>query len=122
MSFILLVDQIRPCPLRFSFKPSFPLKDDKYTPHFNPQTICALPVGHYTRKYIHNYYSRKRYLEGLKTKNSVVRYWINCYSVPVVIEAYTIIRRYEVCQNIFHQYVQIFSQERVRSMENKFRT
>ncbi|CAB3976877.1 spermatogenesis-associated 17-like [Paramuricea clavata] len=29
--------------------------------------------GYYTRKYMHNYYSRKRYLEGLKTKNSIVR-------------------------------------------------
>ena len=29
--------------------------------------------GYYTRKYIHNYYSRKQYLEGLVIKNEIVR-------------------------------------------------
>ncbi|XP_072031080.1 spermatogenesis-associated protein 17-like [Amphiura filiformis] len=29
--------------------------------------------GYYTRKYIHNYYSRKQYLEGLVVKNEIVR-------------------------------------------------
>ncbi|XP_028402897.1 spermatogenesis-associated protein 17-like [Dendronephthya gigantea] len=35
--------------------------------------IQKLWRGYHTRKYVHNYYSRKRYLEGLKTKNSIVR-------------------------------------------------
>lgn len=30
-------------------------------------------VGYYVRKYIYNYYSRKRYLEGVVIKNEVVR-------------------------------------------------
>jgi hypothetical protein len=29
--------------------------------------------GYYTRKYIFNYYSRKRYLDGLVIKNEIVR-------------------------------------------------
>lgn len=31
------------------------------------------PSGFYVRKYIYNYYSRKKYLEGVLTKNEVVR-------------------------------------------------
>ncbi|XP_002739260.1 spermatogenesis-associated protein 17-like [Saccoglossus kowalevskii] len=29
--------------------------------------------GYYTRKYVHNYYSRKQYLEGLMVKNEIIR-------------------------------------------------
>lgn len=30
--------------------------------------------GYYIRKYVFNYYSRKRYLEALQIKNEIVRY------------------------------------------------
>ncbi|XP_033110531.1 spermatogenesis-associated protein 17-like [Anneissia japonica] len=36
--------------------------------------------GYYTRKYIHNYYSRKKYLEGLVIKNEFVRQQLQEYS------------------------------------------
>ncbi|XP_033641251.1 spermatogenesis-associated protein 17-like [Asterias rubens] len=36
--------------------------------------------GFYTRKYIFNYYSRKRYLEGLLVKNQIVRQELEEYS------------------------------------------
>lgn len=43
-----------------------------------PQMLSLLQVqktwrGFYTRKYIFNYHSRKKYLEGLKIKNEIVR-------------------------------------------------
>ena len=36
--------------------------------------------GFYTRKYVANYYSRRRYLEAVKVKNEVVRFVIVFYS------------------------------------------
>lgn len=91
----------------------------KITVSFTPLNNCkvcvhTLPVGYYTRKYIHNYYSRKQYLEGLKTKNLIVRYCINCSNSALSLDPSD--------QNIFHPSLQTFAQERIRSMENKFRT
>ena len=31
-------------------------------------------IGFYVRKYIYNYYSRKRYLQGIVAKNEMVRW------------------------------------------------
>jgi len=43
--------------------------------HYNAMAtkIQKMWRGFYTRKYVSNYYSRKRYLEGLKKKNEIVR-------------------------------------------------
>ncbi|XP_071963738.1 spermatogenesis-associated protein 17-like [Antedon mediterranea] len=43
--------------------------------------------GYYTRKYIHNYYSRKKYLEGLVVKNEFVRQQLQEYSELKAVEA-----------------------------------
>ncbi|XP_070577450.1 spermatogenesis-associated protein 17-like [Ptychodera flava] len=42
--------------------------------------------GYYTRKYIHNYYSRKQYLEGLMIKNSIVRQELSEYTEQMALE------------------------------------
>ncbi|CAH1263256.1 SPATA17 [Branchiostoma lanceolatum] len=36
--------------------------------------------GYYVRKYVHNYYARKRYLEGLQIKNQIVRSELSEYA------------------------------------------
>ncbi|CAH1792563.1 unnamed protein product, partial [Owenia fusiformis] len=43
--------------------------------HYNAMATKVQKIwrGYYTRKYISNYYSRKRYLEGLQVKNEIVR-------------------------------------------------
>lgn len=35
--------------------------------------VLFLLIGYYIRKYVYNYYSRKKYLEGVVTKNEIVR-------------------------------------------------
>jgi len=47
--------------------------------YYNAQATQIQKVwrGYYTRRYIHNFYSRKKYLEGVAAKNNVVRKELN---------------------------------------------
>ena len=50
------------------------------------ETFFLFNVGYYVRKYIYNYYSRKRYLEGIVIKNEVVRWEsLPCYYFLLVL-------------------------------------
>ena len=63
----------------------FPLK---YNLHQLTLKLFFFNVGYYVRKYIYNYYSRKRYLEGVVIKNEVVRWEslpCNCFLLILVI-------------------------------------
>ena len=64
----------------------FPLK---YNLHqLTLKLFFLFNVGYYVRKYIYNYYSRKRYLEGVVIKNEVVRWEslpCNCFLLVLVI-------------------------------------
>ena len=46
----------------------------KFSNHYIIFQIQKMWRGYYVRKYVFNYYSRKRYLEALQIKNEIVRY------------------------------------------------